>query len=125
MRVAFWSKRPLAFNRTHLPLARWIAYHFGLGVCRGKARKVPHLIDDDRAERDNAGVQRGVERLKAASHLQVVGESVEWREVLRKATQVAATDTTVLVTGESGTGKEVVARFIHAASARKTGRSSH
>ena len=49
----------------------------------------------------------------------VVGESVEWRGVLRKATQVASTDTTVLVTGESGTGKEVVARFIHAASARR------
>ena len=66
-------------------------------------------------------MQRGVDRLKAATHLQVVGESVEWREVLRKATQVAPTDTTVLITGESGTGKEVVARFIHAASARKTG----
>ena len=66
-------------------------------------------------------MQRGVERLTAATHLRVVGESVEWREVLRKATQVAATDTTVLITGESGTGKEVVARFIHAASARKSG----
>jgi transcriptional regulator with GAF, ATPase, and Fis domain len=34
------------------------------------------------------------------------------------ATQVAATDTTVLLAGESGTGKEVVARFIHRASSR-------
>ena len=59
--------------------------------------------------------------MKAAAHLRVVGESVEWRGVLRKATQVAATDTTVLLTGESGTGKEVVARFIHAASPRRTG----
>jgi transcriptional regulator with PAS, ATPase and Fis domain len=40
---------------------------------------------------------------------------------LKKATQVAETETTVLLTGESGTGKEVVARFIHRASARKGG----
>jgi two-component system response regulator FlrC len=41
--------------------------------------------------------------------------------VLKKATQVAATETTALVQGESGTGKEVVARFIHRASLRKDG----
>ena len=41
--------------------------------------------------------------------------------MLRKATQVAATETTVLLQGESGTGKEVVARFIHRASPRKAG----
>jgi two-component system response regulator AtoC len=39
--------------------------------------------------------------------------------VLRKAVQVASTETTVLLQGESGTGKEVVARFIHRASPRK------
>lgn len=51
----------------------------------------------------------------------VVGESPEWRQVLRKAAQVARTDTTVFLQGESGTGKEVVARYIHRASPRKTG----
>src|SRR5262245_1320290 len=51
----------------------------------------------------------------------VVGESTEWKDVLKKATQVAATETTVLLTGESGTGKEVVARFIHRASGRRSG----
>lgn len=51
----------------------------------------------------------------------VVGESPEWRQVLRKASQVARTDTTVFLQGESGTGKEVVARYIHRASPRKTG----
>ena len=118
VRVAFWSKRPLAFNRTHVPLARRIAYRLGLGAHRGNFGKVRHQSDDDRAQRISAGVQRGVDRLKTATHLQVVGESDEWREVLRKATQVAPTDTTVLISGESGTGKEVVARFVHAASAR-------
>ena len=41
--------------------------------------------------------------------------------MLRKATQVASTEATVLLQGESGTGKEVVARFIHRASPRKAG----
>jgi two-component system, NtrC family, response regulator AtoC len=50
-----------------------------------------------------------------------IGQSPEWKDVLRKATQVAATQATVLLQGESGTGKEVVARFIHRASPRKTG----
>ena len=39
VRVAFWSKRPLAFNRAHVPLARRIAYHLGLGASRGEARQ--------------------------------------------------------------------------------------
>ena len=50
-----------------------------------------------------------------------VGESAEWRRVLRQAAQVASTDTTALLLGESGTGKEVVARFLHRASARSRG----
>jgi two-component system response regulator FlrC len=56
-----------------------------------------------------------------ASRVSPVGESAEWRQVLRMGTQVASTDTTVLIAGESGTGKEVVARFIHSSSARKSG----
>src|SRR5258708_32544378 len=51
----------------------------------------------------------------------VVGQSPEWMDTLRKATQVAETEPTVVLTGESGTGKEVIARFIHRASARKGG----
>jgi DNA-binding NtrC family response regulator len=122
VRVAFWSKRPLAFNRSHVPLARRIAYHLGLGASRREGgTEALHRLDDHRAHRVDGAVQRGGERVKAATHPRVVGESVEWREVLRTATQVAATDTTVLITGESGTGKEVVAQFIHAASTRKSG----
>jgi DNA-binding NtrC family response regulator len=50
-----------------------------------------------------------------------IGQSPEWKDVLRKATQVASTETTVLLQGKSGTGKEVVARLIHRASPRKAG----
>jgi transcriptional regulator of acetoin/glycerol metabolism len=74
---------------------------------------------DDRGQRIDAAVPRVLDHPTAGTHLRIVGESVEWRGVLRDATQVAATDTTVLITGDSGTGKEVVARFIHAASPRR------
>ncbi|PYR26492.1 MAG: sigma-54-dependent Fis family transcriptional regulator [Acidobacteria bacterium] len=54
-------------------------------------------------------------------HALVVGRSGPWMDVLKRAAQVAETETTVLLSGESGTGKEVVARFIHRASPRKGG----
>ncbi|MDX2192616.1 MAG: sigma-54 dependent transcriptional regulator [Gemmatimonadales bacterium] len=50
-----------------------------------------------------------------------IGKSRKFLDALRIAEQVAATDSTVLVTGESGTGKEVVARFLHQNSHRSTG----
>jgi formate hydrogenlyase transcriptional activator len=49
----------------------------------------------------------------------VVGASPSLRAVLRKVRQVAAVDTTVLLTGDTGTGKELIARAIHAGSPRR------
>jgi transcriptional regulator with GAF, ATPase, and Fis domain len=51
----------------------------------------------------------------------IVGESPLLRNVLFRIAQVAPTDSTVLVQGETGTGKELVARAIHARSARRDG----
>ena len=50
-----------------------------------------------------------------------VGASPAWREVISRATQVAATEATTCLHGESGTGKEVLARFIHQRSPRWRG----
>jgi transcriptional regulator with GAF, ATPase, and Fis domain len=50
---------------------------------------------------------------------EIVGNSPALLAVLRKVERVAASDSTVLVTGETGTGKELVARAIHARSARQ------
>ncbi len=47
-----------------------------------------------------------------------VGQSQKIHQVFTLIDQVAATNTTVLVTGESGTGKELVARAIHSKSPR-------
>jgi DNA-binding NtrC family response regulator len=39
-------------------------------------------------------------------------------QVVKLATQIAASDASVLITGESGTGKEVLARYVHSRSPR-------
>src|SRR5262245_13297584 len=51
----------------------------------------------------------------------LIGSSPQWLAVLKRASQVAATEATTCLQGESGTGKEVVARFIHRASPRNRG----
>jgi transcriptional regulator with PAS, ATPase and Fis domain len=75
-----------------------------------------------RASKLEARVRMLTEELDVRTgYRRVVGESPRWRQVLTQATQVASTDTTVLLLGESGTGKEVVARFLHRGSPRNNG----
>jgi two-component system nitrogen regulation response regulator GlnG len=51
----------------------------------------------------------------------LIGRSPAMVEVFKEIGRVAKTEMTVLLTGESGTGKELVARAIHANSARARG----
>ena len=124
MGLEFWSRRPSAFTPEDVPVARRIADHVALAVSHEQLAEAARQIAEARAraERLEARVRSLVEELELRSgHSRLIGESAGWKDVLRKATQVASTETTVLLTGESGTGKEVVARFIHRASARKGG----
>jgi DNA-binding NtrC family response regulator len=89
---------------------------------------IEQAVADTERERDDARARadRLDSRVQSAAAGRdggrpALGQSAEWKDVLRKATQVAATEATVLLQGESGTGKEVVARFIHRTSPRKAG----
>jgi transcriptional regulator with PAS, ATPase and Fis domain len=124
MGLGFWSTRPHTFGPQDVPVARRLADHVALAVSHeqlaGAARQVAEA--HARAEHLESRVQFLVEELESKTGpARVVGQSAEWIDTLKKATQVAETETTVLLTGESGTGKEVVARFIHHSSARKGG----
>ncbi len=50
---------------------------------------------------------------------EIVGESQQIKKAVELAKTVAQADTTVMLRGESGTGKELLARAIHANSARR------
>jgi len=51
----------------------------------------------------------------------IVGQSPELQKIKALAGDIAATESTVLISGESGTGKELLARAIHYASGRRGG----
>ena len=60
------------------------------------------------------------EEIRTQHHFdEIVGESREFTEMLKRVETVALTDSTVLVHGPTGTGKEVIARAIHHRSRRR------
>jgi len=81
-----------------------------------KAHEELHRMKNQ-LEAENIYLQQELQR--DSSFGEIVGESDAIKYVLFKVTQVAPTDTTVLITGETGTGKELIALAIHEASSRK------
>ena len=122
--VSFLSFTPSQYSASDIPVARRIADRLALSFLRERGHEASRRADEAsaRAASLESRVRALTEELDARTgYRRVLGESMEWRHVLTQATQVAATDTTVLLLGESGTGKEVVARFVHRASSRTTG----
>jgi DNA-binding NtrC family response regulator len=79
-------------------------------------RMVRAAVERKRLQKENIQLKRSLEEMEFA---EIVGDSPAVRQVLEMVSTVAATDATVLIRGESGTGKELVARAIHAHSARR------
>jgi transcriptional regulator with GAF, ATPase, and Fis domain len=122
--LVFLAKGQSAFKQTDVPVARRMADRLALTLARDRELAASKRADDAaaRAAKLEARVKALTEELDTRTgYRRVIGDSRQWKQVLTMATQVAATDTTVLLLGESGTGKEVVARFVHRASPRATG----
>jgi DNA-binding NtrC family response regulator len=77
--------------------------------------EIRNTLDKSRLQVENAQLRRALKRFGLPN---VVGKSEPMSKVMDLITQVAPTRATVLITGESGTGKELVAKTIHATSAR-------
>ena len=78
---------------------------------------VEKAMEHRRAKRENVQLRECLEEIFPAT--QMIGTSSAMQHVVELIEMVAPTPATVLITGESGTGKEIVARAIHAASARR------
>lgn len=92
------------------------------------AVKVDRLLQDRderlRLQKENQALRVENTYLKEeaeARYGEIVGESAVIREIFRWIERVARSESTVMLYGESGTGKELVARAIHARSARADG----
>ncbi len=92
-----------------------------LAALAGAALRTSSLIDALEAsamKRDLIARELLRETSEANSSFSLLGTSAPMRAMQREIELVARTDYPVLILGESGTGKELVARAVHAASAR-------
>ena len=78
-----------------------------------QALRVERYVEAERARLldENSHLKQELRERYDFSH--IVGSSNAMREVYEQVTQVARTNTTVLLRGESGTGKEMIAHAIH------------
>ena len=122
--LSFLSRATGGFKQSDVLIARRIADRIALCLRREQGVEASKREDEasSRASKLELRVRALTDELDARTgYRRVIGQSALWNKVLTQATQVASTETTVLLLGESGTGKEVVARFLHRASPRHEG----
>jgi Nif-specific regulatory protein len=82
------------------------------------AVKIHRLIDEDKRRLVDENTHLRQELRERYDFSNLIGSSGPMRQIYEQVTQVAGTNTTVLIRGESGTGKELIAHAIHYTSLR-------
>jgi len=104
---SFYSKNPQVFDEEHLEICKRLQDNF--------IYNVENIIARQNESSRNSGTPHSSEN----GFEGIIGKSPLLLSVFDYISQVAPTDTTVLITGESGTGKEKIASTIHTLSSRK------
>jgi transcriptional regulator with GAF, ATPase, and Fis domain len=114
--IYFLSRNPNMYQTLHRELLERLEQPLLLTLERVLAyEEVARL--SEKLKQENSYLQEEVKSL--VNFDEIIGKSESLVQVFNLVTQVAPTDTTVLIMGESGTGKELIARAIHNLSSRK------
>jgi transcriptional regulator with GAF, ATPase, and Fis domain len=118
-----YAEKPVSFLLDQIELLTGVADLLGTGIC--------NVLANEKMERQLEEMNQYKQQLEEENHYlleeqkshsgfsNLIGRSKEIQKVYHLISQVATSDTTVLLLGETGTGKELVARAIHDASPRK------
>ena len=116
-----YTKSPFNINTTLLN-----------GICAQLALAISNIVANEKVlqqleqinkykeelEEEKIYLQEEIETSK--NYSEIIGESNEIKKVFKLISQVAPSNSTVLLQGETGTGKELIARAIHNGSPRKS-----
>ena len=78
-----------------------------------QAINISHLVESERDRLRDENQHLREELRERYDFSNIIGHSNRMRQVYEQITQVAPTNTTILIRGESGTGKELIAHAIH------------
>ncbi|MGD8460023.1 MAG: sigma 54-interacting transcriptional regulator [Desulfobacterales bacterium] len=107
--IIFSSKKDNAYTAKHLSILEHCVAQISLAL--------DNLLALKQLKQEKIYLE---EEIKTEHNFEeIVGTSSALREVLQKVSQVAPTQSTVLIQGETGTGKELIARAIHKLSPQK------
>lgn len=112
------SPQAWAFDEEALALVRGLAIQVQLAIQNALAFERLATLQQQ-LERERTYLIDEINTTATARFGDFVGGSAAMQRVFQQVGQVAALDTTVLVTGETGTGKELVARALHEHSPRR------
>lgn len=114
--ISFLSRNSESFSNQNQALLERLDQPILLTLERVLAYEEVERLSE-KLKQENSYLQQEVKTL--VNFEEIIGTSESLLNLFNLVTQVAPTDTTVLVMGESGTGKELIARAIHNQSSRK------
>ena len=112
------SRQPFAFTEENLELIQTLVPQVRLAIQNVLAFEQIEALRTQ-LERERTYLIDEINTTAASRLDDFVGGSARMQQVYTRLSQVAPTDTTVLITGETGTGKELVARALHNLSPRR------